>query len=83
MALRDSLAVKVSAGVLVGLALIGFFLRIWLKVSSGHALDAYLSGTMVTWTYGSAFVTMVVFVFVGAFVCIVKLVQWFRRKGSR
>jgi hypothetical protein len=83
VALRDSWVLRIAGGLLLALGLLSFALRVWLKASSGHALDSYQSGTLVTWNYGSSFVALIAITLIGIGVGIAKWVQWVRRRGER
>ena len=60
MAFRDHKTLGIVGFVLTGLALLSFALRVTYKVATGHSLDTYYSATFVQWTYGGAFVMLVV-----------------------
>jgi hypothetical protein len=60
MAFRDHKVVGIIGYFLVGLSLLSFAARVTFKVATGHSLETYYSGTMIQWTYGAAFITLVV-----------------------
>src|SRR5262245_40887879 len=70
---------------LVGLALLSFAVRVIERVLTGHSLDTYPSGKLVAWNYGSAFVTLILFVTVGLVIGVAWFVRVrrYRRRLSR
>ena len=60
MTLRRKVFFQVVGFTLVGIAILGFGLRLVSKVRDGHALETYRSGTLIEWSYGAALVAFAV-----------------------
>jgi hypothetical protein len=75
-------ALRIIGFGLVGLALLSFAVRIAERVLTGHGLDTYHSGKLVSWNYGSAFVTLLFVTSIGAALGIAWLVRVWRHRSS-
>jgi len=74
--------VRILAGSVAGLGILGAALEMWVKVRSGHWLDAYETPSLVTSNYGSAFVTLLVLVSIGVVFAVARMLRWARARAS-
>jgi hypothetical protein len=65
---------------LSGLGLFALAFRVFEKVHTGHSLETYYSGSLIQWTYGGAFVLILLLV-LSAFVgVIIRIIFSFRER---
>ena len=78
MALRISKRLRVIGYVFVGLAIVGFAVRVLFEVLSGNSLGTYRSVTLVQWTYSGALIVLIMVALVGIVGLVAKLYERWR-----
>jgi hypothetical protein len=80
VALRRKVFFRAVGLTLAGIAILGFALRLVLKVTSGNSLETYRSGKLVQWSYGAALTALVVLVGAVLVALAIRGISWLRTR---
>jgi len=80
VALRQNVVFRAVGYALAAIAILGFTLRLILKVATGHSLETYRSGTLVQWSYGAALAALVVLACAAVVALSIRGISWFRTR---
>jgi hypothetical protein len=80
VAFRDHKVFGTVGYALIGLSVVSFGAFATLKVFTRHSLQTYYSGTLIQWTYGGAFVAIVVGVLAALGGGVLRFISWYRRR---